>query len=1014
MRTLLISASIAALIACGKKSGGSSGGGSGSGGSGTASAVGSGSSGSPTGTGTATGSAAGSGSTPTAAVADVEPTPDPADATLGANIALAALGGRVASPDDGPDPLWRASNLLDGFPLIRGIGAIETSLGWRSEAPELPQSIVIGFHDDREATIGAVVIDTASEGNLGGSAGVPKDVAVLVSTTSATDGFTEVAKATLPATPAETVIRFSETKAKWVRVAIASTHDGAPPQLGEIQIYEAAGATSIVTDLPKNVLAPALGGSLVWFTSQSGEAPAAELVDGKTSDEVGWSSAVGAVGDAAHLPQEFVFAFRDHRVANIDRVVVDPTSGMRFYSGPKPNFETWPATIEILISSTSPWDGFVVEKTIDVPKKAAPISVPIGKPVRFLKLRIVANHGGDRTTMGEVQAFEGAPAGGRTILAGRTIPLTRAGAASGPGGDEVASRREREPNNAQKEADRLDSPAPVGGAITPAGDRDVFLIPGQASGKQTATVTIEGRPAIRARVRVTDAGFATRYVLDPSQTTGTRRTFSLASDPGDLFVELVQPPAVQVVIWDTSGSMSQRIADLEAALRLYLGKVRAEDRVQLIRFDTTPEVLLKDFTGQSTQLVAALADKVFADGGTAIYDATLKGLELLGRAEGNRAIVLMTDGEDTSSTAEPSAFWHALAHGRTRLYAIGLGGGLRSYVARAGATAERVLANAAASTGGRYVFSAESQKLGALYDEIGGELRAHATYAIAGTTSTGSGKLVVTAVGDRLAVPPRVELVLDASGSMKRKIGDKMMMDVAKSVLDDVVGRLPDGAQVALRVYGAKISEKRPGACEDSQLVVPFGPLDRKRMKATIKAVKPLGTTPIAFSIQQAADDLRDAKGPAILIVVTDGREECGGDPAAAAKALRAAGLDVTLGIVGFGLTDQADRDAMTEVARIGGGAFFDARDDAALKTSLDRAIAVPYSVVDATGAVVGRGAIGGDPIAVPEGELAIRIESAGEPTVIEHVPITVGQTTRVAIKKDGDEVGVNITRSSP
>jgi hypothetical protein len=45
----------------------------------------------------------------------------------------------------------------------------------------------------------------------------------------------------------------------------------------------------------------------------------------------------------------------------------------------------------------------------------------------------------------------------------------------------------------------------------------------------------------------------------------------------------------------------------------------------------------------------------------------------------------------------------------------------------------------------------------------------------------------------------------------------------------------------------------------------------------------------------------------------------------------------------------------------------------------------------------------------VPEGELAIRIESAAEPVVIERVPVVAGKATQVELRKTGDEIGVNI-----
>lgn len=941
--------------------------------------------------------------------ASPEPTPAPEDLTLGANIALAALGGHVVSPAEAADPQWRVSNLLDGFPVIRGVGPIASSLGWAAEHEALaPVAIVIGFREDREATIAAAVIDSASSGNLSGPGAIPKEVELLVSTTSATDGFTRVATATLPAAAGETMLRFPPTKARWVKLAIASTHGAAPPQLGELQIYEAAEAASIVADVEKNLLLPALGGSLVRFTSQERDHLAVELIDGVVSDSVGWQSSAGPIGSAAHLPQEFTFAFRDHRAAHLDRLVIDPTSGSRWYVGPKPNVSTWAKSIEILSSDDSPWDGFETVKLIEVPREAGPITVPLGRAVRYLKLRILENNGEGNTTLGEVSAFERAAPGERSLVAGRARPIDRLQAAATMG-KETWARREREPNDSQKEADRVEAPTPIGGELSAATDRDVFVVPGAATGGQALTVSLEGRPSIRTRVTVMDSKFATKYVLDPSRTRGTRARFSVVHGGGDLYLQVLQPPSAQVVIWDTSGSMVHRVADLDLALRDYLGKIQPTDRVQLIRFDDGTEVLLKDFTGQRAQLLGALEGKVYADSGTSIFDALKAGVALLDKVEGSRAIVMMTDGEDTTSKAEPTELWAALDHGRARLYTIGLGDGLRNFVARAGSTAERLLADAALSTGGRYAYIAKSSELARLYAEIGAELHAPATYAIAATTSTATGRLVVKAVGDRLAVPPRVELVLDASGSMKRKLGGQTMMEAARRVLTDVIARLPAQAQVALRVYGHRKPDKAAGACEDTELLVPFGALDRKRLTARIKAIKPRGTTPIAFSIAAAGADLRDAKGPAVLLLVTDGKEECGGDPAAAVAALRAAGLDVTLSIVGFGLTDAAERDAMAKVATLGGGSFHDAQDEASLGAAIDRAMAVPFEALDATGAVVGRGAIGGEPILVPQGALTIRIASSGAPVVIDQVEIAADKLTQVELKKSGDEIDVNI-----
>lgn len=1000
----VLALALASLAACGKKTTATEGAAAGSG---AASASGS-TSGASSGV-AASGSAAVTASATGTASAALPPAP--VDKTLGVNIALAALGGRVLLPAEPADhdPVWRAANLIDGFPLIRGIGTIGNSFGWKpnAEMPAFPYEIVVGFRTNREATVNAVVVDTASNDNVAGSAGVPKDVEVWASTTSHTAGFTKVISAVLPQGAGETVVKLPPTRAKYIKLVIVSSYDaGVRPQLGELQVYEAADAASIVADVPKNLLLPALGGSFIRFTSQDRDGEAYRLVDGELGERAGWSSGAREPGGANYFPHELTFAFRDLRPANIERVELEPLSGMVFSVGTAArNTTTWPHTIEIQTADTL--DTFQTLRTVTIPTDGKTIKVPIGRTIRYLRVRILDNNGGDATTFGEIRAFE---ATGPTILTGRQIPLERADASAVASGGETSSRREKEPNNARAEADKLDSPGPVGGTITPSTDRDVFLVPGAGkTGKQTVTVAVEGRPVIRTRIAVIDSAGVTRYELDPTKVRGTSTKFSVITDAGDVALSTTQPAASQVVIWDTSGSMEQRVADLDKALRAYLGQLAPSDLVQLIRFDDVIEVLMKDFTADKAALVTALTDKVYANGGTSIYDAVVKGIETLDKITGSRAIVMLTDGEDTTSTLDPSAFWRALDKGGTRLYTIGLGNGLRNYVVRAGATAERVLANAALATDGRYSFVADSARLGAMYAEIGAELRAPATYAIAASVASGTGTVAVKSIGDMLAVPPRVELVLDASGSMKRKTGGGSMMDAARSVLTELVQRLPAGATVALRLYGHRVPEGRPNACEDSELVVPFGPLDRKQLTATIKKVTALGTTPIAYSLTQAGADLADAKGPTMLILVTDGKEECAGDPIAAMSALRAAGLAVTLNVVGFGLTDAADRDAMTKLAITGGGRFFDAQGAAGLKSAVDQAMAVPFVVVDATGTVVGRGIVGGAAVTVPTGDLSVRLETAATPLVIDHVVVAPGKVTTVELNKDGDKVASRV-----
>ena len=145
----------------------------------------------------------------------------------------------------------------------------------------------------------------------------------------------------------------------------------------------------------------------------------------------------------------------------------------------------------------------------------------------------------------------------------------------------------------------------------------------------------------------------------------------------------------------------------------------------------------------------------------------------------------------------------------------------------------------------------------------------------------------------RLGALSRVELILDGSGSMKEKNGlidGKLKIDVAKEVLAEVVPRLPAGIEVALRVSGHRVREGQRGACQDSELASPSGPPAVEQILQRIAGIQALGTTPIAYSLEQAAKDFGTESRERMVVLITDGKEECGGDPVQAVGRLAAAG----------------------------------------------------------------------------------------------------------------------------
>ena len=182
-------------------------------------------------------------------------------------------------------------------------------------------------------------------------------------------------------------------------------------------------------------------------------------------------------------------------------------------------------------------------------------------------------------------------------------------------------------------------------------------------------------------------------------------------------------------------------------------------------------------------------------------------------------------------------------------------------------------------------------------------------------------------------------LVLDASGSMYLQLEDgRYRITAAKEALTEFVTRLPaaPGLNVGLRVYGSRIGALDEGACEDSLLTVPVAGFDRELLLGEIRETQAKGATPIAYSLELAAEDLRHEPGRRLIVLVTDGAESCGGDVRAVAERLAGEGFEIDLRIVGFALSDAAAA-SFREIAT-----FENTESAAELAAALGRAVELP------------------------------------------------------------------------
>ncbi|MBN2910613.1 VWA domain-containing protein [Polycladomyces sp. WAk] len=180
-----------------------------------------------------------------------------------------------------------------------------------------------------------------------------------------------------------------------------------------------------------------------------------------------------------------------------------------------------------------------------------------------------------------------------------------------------------------------------------------------------------------------------------------------------------------------------------------------------------------------------------------------------------------------------------------------------------------------------------------------------------------------------------IEVLLDSSGSMAEQIGGKTKMDLAKEAINQFVASMPQGASVALRVYGHKGSNQNKDkaiSCNSSEVVYPLGAYDNQKFQSSLNKFTPTGWTPLALAIRSAQQDLSaQSNAENIIYIVSDGVETCGGNPVQEAQQLHNSNVKAVVNIIGFDV-DNAGQKALQQVAQSGGGTYYTVNNQEDLK----------------------------------------------------------------------------------
>ena len=183
----------------------------------------------------------------------------------------------------------------------------------------------------------------------------------------------------------------------------------------------------------------------------------------------------------------------------------------------------------------------------------------------------------------------------------------------------------------------------------------------------------------------------------------------------------------------------------------------------------------------------------------------------------------------------------------------------------------------------------------------------------------------------------RIEFVFDASFSMFGQWQNGMKMDMAKKMLSDFLDSMQKvdnpNLELAFRCYGHQVPLRPERSCTDTKLEVPFGKNNAQAIKNKLKMLVPKGTTPIAYTLEQCGGDFPSASNANvrnIIILITDGIEECDGDPCAVSLALQKKGIILKPFVIGIGL----DQSYINSFGCI--GKFYDASNETNFKNILN------------------------------------------------------------------------------
>lgn len=188
-------------------------------------------------------------------------------------------------------------------------------------------------------------------------------------------------------------------------------------------------------------------------------------------------------------------------------------------------------------------------------------------------------------------------------------------------------------------------------------------------------------------------------------------------------------------------------------------------------------------------------------------------------------------------------------------------------------------------------------------------------------------------------------IIVDYSASMSQQLGVSARYIQSIDAINRILQNVPNETKIGLRVFGITNSPaiivdmdgngrfNKREICSASKLVLPISSFNNTNIVNSLSELRPRGATPIGYSLRQAIKhDFANSSGLKHIILVTDGKENCGDDPCQYIKQVMSQRNDILIDVIGI----TVDTNAYSQLSCIAGstnGRFYNANNPEELNT---------------------------------------------------------------------------------